>query len=251
VLERGDTVYVFDRGQPVRLTRIVDLVDGKQAERIFSERRFDDVYEDKPLWDSIGCYWGLRAERSRWLARYGKPDSEGLPVAIKGLPPHSRVIGGDFKRLDEQTLHRILRGIEQSIPTGFRGTNVLRAGRRFRSGPRDEIVEILLGKPFGASEPFDSVQICAVTTLNGRVVDTGYQSRVTGVEERVDTEAPTLDRNSWFEIQEESIGFFSTDSGASWNRIVVNVGFEGIAWTIHRLSKGSPLLWDHYLYIPH
>ena len=37
----------------------------------------------------------------------------------------------------------------------------------------------------------------------------------------------------------------------TWRHVTVNVGFEGIYWTIWGLTVGSPILWDHDLYTAH
>jgi hypothetical protein len=105
--------------------------------------------------------------------------------------------------------------------------------------------------PFGATTPFDSVQICALFTHSGRVLAVDRFSRVTGVEERVDTEAPALDGKNWFEIQDETMGFLSVDAGATWNRISIDIGFEGYLWSIRSLTIDLPEVWSHYLYAAH
>ena len=252
-LARGDTVQVFEKGKQVSIRRIDYLISSARAEQVYKERRFDGVYKDSALRDSFGCYWGIRPEPPRWIARCdGGPNQDiGLPIAIKDLPKGALTIGGDERPLAPQDVERIAQQISASIPDDFRKDGVLRAGRRYSSDPAHEITEILLGRPFGPATPFDSIQICVLFTYNGRVLAVDRLSRVTGVEERVDTEAPTLDGKNWFEIQDETMGFFSVNAGATWKRISIDIGFEGYLWSICSLTVNLPEVWSHYLYTAH
>jgi hypothetical protein len=250
-LEQGDTVQIFEVGEPVTTRRIEYLINNRQAEQVFKKRGFEGVYGDSVQWDSLGCYWWLRADSQLWLARIRETPTQDvhLPLAIKNVPAGTLTIGGDRKAFTSKELQLLKEKLAKAVPAEFQRGKVLQVGWRY-SGRGNELSEILLGKPFGAT-PYDSIQICMLFVQQGRVLTSSRFSRVTGVEERVDTEAPTLDERSWSEIQDETMGFLSLDQGVTWNRLIVNVGFEGIDWDIEALSPNLPSLWGHYLYTSH
>lgn len=252
-LEQGDTIQVFEKGKPVSTRRVAYLISSERAEQVYKEWRFDGVYKNSALRDSFGCYWGMRSDPPRWIARCEDAQDQGLglPVAIRDLPAGSLMIGGDGKVLSPQEVLQESHQLTASTPKEFQESRILRAGRRYTSRPGNGITEILLGRPFGAAAPFDSIQILTLFVHNKRVLAAKRFSRVTGVEERVDSEAPALDEKNWFELQEETMGFFSVDTGSTWNRVSVDIGFEGIVWSIRALSDGSPELWGRDLYTAH
>jgi hypothetical protein len=251
-LQTGDSVRVFAAGKPMILRRIAYLIRSDRAEQVYKARGFNGVYEGGAIRDSFLCYWGMRAGQTQWVAHCeGIDDEEDLPVAFKGLPKNALTIGGDGKRLSREDLEQASRTLSANIPDEFQRGKVLRAGWRYASAPRSGITEILLGVPFGSGSPWDSIQICILFVQDSRVLTVERLSRVTGVEERVDTEAPELKADNWFKLQEQTMGFFSVSGATSWRRIAINVGFEGVHWSIRAMSPGSPLLWDHYLYTPH
>jgi hypothetical protein len=195
----------------------------------------------------------MNSDPPRWIAHCEDAPNQGLglPVALNGLPPGAMTIGGDRSSLTAQDLQQFSQDLQASVPAGFSAMNVLRAGWRYSSPPAGEITEVLLGRPFGSRAPYDSIQLCALFVRGGHVLAVDQFSRATGVEERVDTEAPTLDEKNWFDVQEQTIGYFSLDKGATWKRITLDVGFEGYLWTIRTLSDGMPEDWNHYLYTAH
>jgi hypothetical protein len=255
-LVQGDCILVFVAGQPARTGRVSYRVDGDSARRVFDERGFKGVYSDPALWDSIGCYWGLRdADRLRSLARYEPVEStdEDLPLAIEGLPPSARVLGGDGVPLDREELDGLLGRIANSVPPKFSRSRILRVGRRYGSREGGDLVEVFLGNPayrsHGAGAPIDSVEICHLFLREGRVLAMERFSRSSGREEQLDAEPPQLDSGNWFQDPVETVGYVSLDRGATWDRLTVNPGTEGIHWAIWRLEQGIPLVWDSYVYI--
>jgi hypothetical protein len=255
---QGDSILVFVAGQPARTGRVSFRVDGDSAQRVFDGRGFEGVYSDAALRDSIGCYWYLRdADRLRSLARYepAKSTDEDLPLAIEGLPSSARVLGGYGVPLDQEELDGLLGRIAKSVPPAFSRSRILRVGNRYGSREGEELVELFLGKPAyrtrGAAAPIDSVEICHLFLREGRVLATERFSRISGREEHADAEPPQLDLGNWFQYPVETVGYLSLDCGATWDRLSVNPGFEGIHWAIWRIDQGLPLLWDSYVYTRH
>lgn len=258
-LEHGDSVFIFEAGKPVMTRRISYVISGDSAKQIFDERRFDGVYRDKALWNRIGCYWGLRSCQPPFsLARYETADSAkegGLPLAIEGLPASALKVGGDGRPLDRQELGALEHRVTAFVPKEFSRGKVLRVGRRFGSGLGHDLMEVFLGRPFydarGVGAPIDSIEICHLFMHNGRVLAVERYSRVSGQEEHVDVEPTQLDESNWFLGSVETLGFLSVDGGRTWDRISIDVGFEGISWAISRLTEGLPQLWEFSLYTSH
>ena len=117
------------------------------------------------------------------------------------------------------------------------------------------VLPFFLGKPAenasGTGAPIDSIEICRLYLRHGRVLWVERFSRKSGREEHVDVEPPQLDEKNWYLTSEETLGFLSLDGGATWDRISVDVGFEGISWAISRLAQGVPRLWEFYIYTYH
>jgi len=256
----GDSVLVFAAGKPERWMRISAVVIGDSAKRIFDQRGFDAVYSDHALWNRIGCCWGLgvRADPPALsIARYETPDSSGeeLPLGIQGLPASAQSLGGDGRPVGPQELGAFERRIAASVPKAFARGKLLRVGRRYGADPDGGLIELLLGKPAenasGTGAPIDSIEICRLYLRQGRVLSVERFSRASGREEHVDVEPPQLDEKNWYLTAEETLGFLSLDGGATWDRISVDVGFEGISWAISRLAQGVPRLWEFYLYTYH
>ncbi len=258
-LAQGDRVLVFAGGQPARASRVSWLFDADSARRIFEQLGFDGVYADTALWNEIGCYWGLRNGDSppASIARYEPIDrsGEGLPLAIEGLPSTALVLGGDGTALGPRELDALFRRLASSVPPAFFGRKVLRVGRRYGAGRGHELVELFLGRPAysadGAGAPIDSIEICRLFVHGRRVLAVERFTRSSSREEHVDVEPPRLDPGNWYLTSEETVGYLSLDRGESWDRLSIDVGFEGVGWAILRLEDGLPRLWDSYLYLLH
>jgi len=95
----------------------------------------------------------------------------------------------------------------------------------------------------------ESVEICRFYLNKNRVLKAEKISRRTGVEERVDT--PTdMDTDNWADTTGSAIGFISLNEGKEWDVLLVNVGFEGINYSIQRLND-SVELYNRSLYTYH
>jgi len=238
--------------------RITYVVDGDSVKPIFARRAFNSLYSDKNLWERIGCYWALvRLDDppALCIAQY-EPYREDAPyvLSITNLPQSALAIGGAGRRLDPRELAQLEARCGGHVPSEFSNSKLLLAGRRFESVPDHEMVELFLGRPFGGAqdEPvIDSVQIVRAFLHNGTVLCSEQFSRVSGQEERVETEAPQLTSTNWFENWDDTLGFVSFDRGATWTRLSLNAGFEGLAWSIKKLTRGMPELWGFHLYTSH
>ena len=256
-LEQGDPVLVFEAGKPERAGRVSYVFNADSAKRIFRERGFNSVYSDTGLWNRIGCYWGFKGDPPPLIARYegSDIDAEGSPLAIQGLPPSAQVLGGNGSSLGPSELDALDAQLAPSLPKAFAGGKVLRFGRRYGSGRGRELIEVFLGIPTyntaGTGPQIDSIQVCRLFLHNGRVLALQRFSRASGREEHVDLEPPQLDKSNWFLTSEETLGYLSLDGGATWVRLSIDVGFEGINWAISRLEGSMPQVWSSYLYTPH
>lgn len=69
------------------------------------------------------------------------------------------------------------------------------------------------------------------------------------MEERVET-APDLNTDNWADTTNSAIGFISLNEGKDWDGLFVDVGWEGIGYSIERLN-GSVELFNYSLYTYH
>ena len=87
--------------------------------------------------------------------------------------------------------------------------------------------------------------------IGDRVLASEEYERVSGREERAETEPPELTFDNWSASEtERTVAFVSTDDGGSWRRLSTDIGFEGINWVSQELRDGLPAVrW--YVYTPH
>ena len=95
----------------------------------------------------------------------------------------------------------------------------------------------------------ESVEICRFFLDGKRVLKEMKISRSTGVEERVET-APDLNTDNWADTTDSAVGFISLNEGKDWDVILVDVGWEGIYYSIEQLN-GSAVHYKRYLYTYH
>jgi hypothetical protein len=257
-LKVGDQVLVFGSGRP-HLAGITALHPADSLRSIFETKSFEGVYADHELWHAIGCYWELGMRGTPPPLAMAKCDTAGpmegdLTLAIQALPASAVTLGGAGDTLSNAELDSLAMQVEDSVPPAFGREPVLRFGRRYRSGGR-EVIDLFLGRAtyhrreLGA--PIDSVDICRVFLSQGRVLALQRISRATGRMEHVDVEPPDLNESNWFAIAEQTLGFLSLDGGTTWDRLSVDLGFEGIQWAIRRLAGETPTRWEFYLYTSH
>ena len=88
--------------------------------------------------------------------------------------------------------------------------------------------------------------------VDGRVAASEDYERTSGVEERVDIEAPQLTDDNWSVLDTETtLAYVSSDDGVSWERLSTNVGFESIIWFVQELREGLPVTFRRDLYTHH
>jgi hypothetical protein len=95
----------------------------------------------------------------------------------------------------------------------------------------------------------ESVEICRFFLDEKRVLKEEKISRSTGVDERVET-APDLNTDNWANTTDSAIGFISLNEGKDWDVLLVDVGWEGINYSIQRLND-SVVHYSRSLYTYH
>jgi hypothetical protein len=95
----------------------------------------------------------------------------------------------------------------------------------------------------------ESVEICRFFLDEKGVLKAEKISRRTGVDERVDT-APDLNTDIWADTTTSAIGFISLNEGKDWDVLLVDVGWEGINYSIQRLND-SVVHYSRSLYTYH
>jgi hypothetical protein len=255
-LKVGDQVLLFASGKP-RMAGISALHPADSLRRVFETKGFQGVYADRKLWPEIGCYWALGMRGMPAPLAMAKCDTsvsleDELPLAFQALPAAAVVLGGAGDTLSKSELDSLAARVSDSVPPAFAREPALRFGRRYRSGVH-EVTEMFIGRASyrRGSASIDSMDICRLFLTQGRVLALQRISRATGRMEHVDVEAPDLDESNWFAISEQTLGFLSLDGGTTWDHLSVDVGFEGIQWTIRRLAEGTPTRWEFYLYTSH
>jgi hypothetical protein len=188
------------------------------------------------------------------MASYQSPDTETMPfdapLALSQLSKSAVTVGANGTALTHQDLEAFLHRLAHDLPRGFAEGTLLLAGWHFGH----DLVEVEVGKPFSKrpkDEAIDSVRICQCFLLRGHLLAMRRFQRVSGVEEHEDHEAPELNRKNWNDTSSETLGFLSLDGGMSWNWIYADGGFEGIGWSIVRLTEGTPERWGYYLPVTH
>jgi len=169
--------------------------------------------------------------------------------------PGLKVVGGTPAHLSVKETERLARLASGSLPAVWRSKNVLRQALAFGDeGPR--IIELYLGLPEmnrrGASPPIKSIQIRRFFLIGDQVRASEEYERASGREERVDTEAPQLTVDNWWNSETaRTVAFISEDQGGLWTRLSTNVGFEGIWWIAESLRPGLPHTSELFLYTSH
>jgi hypothetical protein len=204
------------------------------------------------------CWNAFRGEQPPMIAALSVPQSwrEGAFFGVRSQGD-LLVVGGPAVRLSAEETERWVRAVSTSLSGPWRAPDVL--GQAYRYGVSDsqaEAVELYIGRaewnPGGASTPIKSLTIRRFFLIDGQLLASEQYERVSGVEERVDTEAPALTVENWCTSDtERTVGFFSEDQGRSWTRLSTDVGFEGIWWIAQALQSGLPRTFERYLYTVH
>jgi hypothetical protein len=270
--------------------KIVHVIPAAEAQKRFDALGFDKVYKDKPLWAEIGCAHYYRGDMPESLARVTPEpeDSSSIGFAIRGLPAGAWVSEGKGDAVAmgvkdnpyvESVRHLVtddcyvtdsmIRVKQFPIQKG-RAIIQLDIGKVKKVSPKkrkqnieEEMRQVEKGyvkwawpeykkkklEEWERKDFVESVEICRFFLDDKRVLKTEKFSRSTGVDERVDT-APDLNTDNWADTTTSAIGFISLNEGKDWDALFVNVGWEGINYSIQRLNV-SVELYNRSLYTYH
>jgi hypothetical protein len=217
----------------------------------------EPVTPARPDTSQFNCWRGFRAEPPAAMSelRLSRSLQEEVVFAVRnqrGL----LVVGGPPFRLSAADTERLVRTVSSSLPPPWRLQGLLAHAYRYRSADGHSAVELYLGrptlKPTSASPPIEVITIRRHFIVDGRLLASEEYKRESGVEERVDTEAPQLTFENWSASEtERTVAFLSPDNGRSWTRLSTNIGFEGFLWIAQALRDRLPRTYDRYLYTFH
>lgn len=286
----GDTVWNFSKNLSPTLGKVSLVTPAADAKKRFDALGFDKVYKDKPLWAEIGCAHYYRGDMPESLARVTPEpkDSSSIGFAIRGLPEGAWIAGGksDSVALDVKD-NPFVEVVRHLVTEACYAPDSLIRVKRFPVREGHVIIQLDIGKVKKLSPEkkkqnieeelqqtersytkrawpeykkkkleeweridfFESVEICRFFLDDKRVLKTEKISRSTGVDERVDT-APDLDTDNWTDTTTSAIGFISLNEGKDWDALFVDVGWEGINYSIVRLND-SVVQYKRSLYTSH
>jgi hypothetical protein len=173
------------------------------------------------------------------------------------VPPSGAIIlGGAPTALGAQERRRLVDSIRSSLPRNWPVNSTFVRAYRYGPASGHAIDELYVGlptlNPAGTRPPIKRISIRRFFLIDGRLAASEEYERESGVEERVDTEAPELTYENWSRSEtEETVAFISRDGGDSWERLSTNGGFEGIHWIVQSLRQGFPELFHRWLYTHH
>ena len=289
-LALGETVWIFSMDQAPMIGKVVHVIQAAEAQKKFDALGVNKASQDKPLWAEIGCAFQFRGDMPESLARVAPEpkDSDALGFAIRGLPAGAWISGGksDAVAMDvkdnpyvEVVRHFVtdacyapdsLIRVKQFPIRNGRAITQLDIGKVKKVSPEkrkqnieEEMRQVEKGyvkwawpeykkkklEEWERKDYVESVEICRFFLDEKRVLKEENISRRTGVDERVDT--PTdLDTDNWAETTASTVGFISLNEGKDWDVLLVDVGFEGINYSIQRLN-GSIVQYNRSLYTYH
>ena len=286
----GEKVWIFSKDLSPTLGKVVHVIPAANAQKKFDALGFDKVYQDKPLLAEIGCAHSFRGDMPESLARVTPEpkDSDALGFAIRGLPAGAWIAEGKGDSVAMGVTGNPYVGLVRHLVTDacYVPDSLIRV-RQFPIRKGRAIIQLDIGKVKKLSPEkrkqkieeemqqtesvyakwawpeykkktleklekkgfVESVEICRFFLDEKRVLKAEKISRRTGEDERVDT-APDLDTDNWAETTDSAIGFISLNEGKDWDVLLVDVGFEGINYSIQRFN-GSVVHYNRSLYTHH
>lgn len=173
-------------------------------------------------------------------------------------PSTAEVVGGAPVKLADRDARRLANEVASSLPSPWPSRRMLVHAYRYVSlgGGGHEVVELYAGLPvlnaLGVEPPIKSISIRRLFLVDHRLVGHEDYGRESGVEERIDTEAPQLTYEHWsWSGTERTVAFVRFENAGVWSRLSTNIGFEGINWHVHELRPGLPETFRRYLYTSH
>lgn len=289
-LKLEEKVWMFSKGLSPTPGKIVHVIPAAEAKKRFDALGFDKAYKDKRLWAEIGCAHYYRDDMPASLARVTPEpeDSGSLGFAIRGLPAGAWISEGTGDSVPMGVKDNpYVESVRPLVTDACYAPDSLVHVKQFPVRTGHTIIQLDIGKVKKASDEqrkqyieeelqqsermvskerwpkykeeklaeleridqLESVEICRFFLDEKRVLKTEKISRRTGVEERVET-APDLNTDNWADTTTSAIGFISLNEGKNWDALFVNVGWEGIGYSIERLN-GSVELFSYSLYTIH
>lgn len=285
-----DKVWIFSDNISPIFAEVVHVVPAAPAKMKYDSLGFNKVWNDKPLWADIGCVHSFRGDMPELLARVSPEpeDSSYAGFAIRGLPADVLIAKGPGVSVPINEKGSPYVGMVRHLVTDacYAPDSLIRI-RQFPIGKGRSVVQLDIGKAKMVSPEMkrqkidkemreheashekwawpehrkkileqmerknfvESVEICRFFLDGKRVVKSEKISRRTGADERVDT-APDLDTDNWADTTTSAIGFISLNDGKDWDALFVDIGWEGINYSIQRLD-GSRFHYSRSLYIHH
>jgi len=166
------------------------------------------------------------------------------------------LIGGAPVALNPADRASVADRVRPLLPATWPRNRVLVHAYRYQRAGGHQAIEVYAGLPVvngtGAVPPIARISIQRHFLIDDRVAGFDSYERVSGQEERVDTEPPQLTDDNWSRSEtERTVAFVSRDRGRSWERLSINVGFEGVHWIVQALRPGTPVVFHRYLYTTH
>lgn len=288
-LKPVEKVWVFSKDLPPMSSTVAHVVPAADAEKQFNALGFDNVYKDKLLWAGIGCAHYYRGDMPESLARViPEPEDSAIGFAIRGLPESAWVSQGTGESVPMSVKGNPYIGVVRHHVTDacYVPDSVIRV-RQFPTRNGRAIVQLDIGKikkvspekrkqnieeemrriesvyakwawpeykkkeleEWERKDFVESVEICRFFLDGSRVLKKEKISRRTDVDERVDT-APDLNTDNWADTTTSVVGFISLNEGKDWDALFVDVGWEGINYSIERLGS-SVVHYERSLYTYH
>jgi hypothetical protein len=288
-LNLQDDVLIFSLDQSPAHARVSNMIQFAKAKKGLEEIGVRKAVEDKQLWAKIGCASSFSGDTPEVVARVTpEPKDSTIGFAIRNLPAGAWISEGRGdsvpSSVKDNPFVRIVRNLVtdtcyvtdslvrvRQFPVGHgRKITQLDIGRikKFSPEKRKQIIEEELQQAeqeyykwawpkekkrvleeLERKTYIKSIEICRFFLDGSRVLKSENISRSTGVDERVDT--PTdLDADNWADTTDKAIGFISLNEGKDWDALIVDVGFEGILYSIQRLGD-STVQYSHNLYTYH
>lgn len=283
-----EKVWLFSLDVPPTIGKIVHVIRATEAKKKLDALGYTKARADKSLWAEIGCASSFSGDRPESLARFSPELRDSLGFAIRGLPSGTWISqeSGDSVAMELKN-NPYIESVRRQVTEACYAPDSLIRVKRFPIRNGGEIVQLDIGKVKKASPEkrkqyieqelkqvesmryewtwpefkkeklaewekkdfVESVEICRFFLDGNRVLKSEKISRRTGEDERVDT--PTdMDTDNWADTTTRTLGFVSLNEGMDWDALLVDVGFEGIHYSIQRLND-SVVHYNHSLYTSH
>lgn len=286
----GETVWIFSMDQAPMIGKVTHVIPAANAKKRFDDLGFDKVYKDKPLWAEIGCAHYFRGDMPELLARVSPEpaDSSSIGFAMRGLPAGAWIAEGKGESVAMDVKDNpYVESVRRLVTDACYAPDSLLRVKQFPIQKGRAIIQLDIGKVRKVSpekrkqkieeemrrvervyakwawpeykkkklealekkDYVESVEICRFFLDGKRVLKEEKISRSTGVDERVET-APDLNTDNWANTTDSAIGFISLNEGKDWDVFLVDVGWEGINYSIQRLND-SVVHYSRSLYTYH